>query len=96
MDETISETTHASVVLNSAKLHQAESYLVDSEGASGAYKSAYRALGQADEVVYGTKAKVAVDALREGAKMNSLQNGGATGDGLRGDEPQPPAIDLPL
>jgi hypothetical protein len=96
MDEAISETTYGSVVLNSAKLHEAERYGADSEGPLAAYKTAYRTLGQADDVVYGTKAKVAVDALREGVKMNSLQNGGATGDSLRGEEPTPPAIELPL
>lgn len=96
MDETISETTYGSVVLNSAKLHEAERYGADSEGPLAAYKTAYRTLGQADEVVYGTKARVAVDALREGVKMNSLQNSGATGDSLLGDTPTPPAIELPL
>lgn len=96
MDETISETTYGSVFLNSAKLHEADRYGADSEGAAAAYRAAYRTLGAADDVVYGTKAKVAVDALREGVKMNSLQNSGATGDSLLGDEPTPPAIDLPL
>jgi hypothetical protein len=96
MDEMISGTTYGSVVLNSAKLHEAERYGADSEGPLAAYKTAYRTLGQADKDVYGTKAEGAVDALREGLKMNSLQNSGATGDSLLGDEPKPPAIDLPL
>ena len=96
MDDLISDTTYGSVVLNSAKVHEADRYGADSEGPAAAYKTAYRTLGQADEVVYGTNAKVAVDALREGIKMNSLQNSGATGDSLLGDEPQAPAIGLPL
>lgn len=75
----------------------ADSYVADSDEALAAFKHAYTTLGQADDVVYGTKAKVAVDAPREGIKMNGIQNSTATGNTLTGgDEPTPPAIDLPL
>ncbi|MEU4220755.1 hypothetical protein [Actinoplanes sp. NPDC026623] len=96
MDSAISETTYGSLVLNSSKLHTADSYIADSDGAAAAYKHAYRTLAQGDAVVYGTKARVAVDALREGVKMNSIQNGSATADTLTGEQPAPPSVELPL
>jgi hypothetical protein len=96
MDSTISEVSYGSLFLNSAKVHVADSYVADSDGALAAFKNAYGTLDAADGVVYGTKAKVAVDALREGVNMNSIQNGGATADTLTGEEPAPPPIKLPL
>ncbi|WP_436524281.1 hypothetical protein [Actinoplanes sp. HUAS TT8] len=78
----LEEATFGSVFLNSAKLAEADGYLADSAGSWGAYKAAYRTFDQVDDVVYGTKAKVAVDALREGLRGNSIQNGAATGDTL--------------
>lgn len=96
MDSTISETTYGSVFLNSAKLHAADSYVADSEGPLAAFKHAYKTMDQGDAVVYGTNAKIAVDAAREGLKMNSIQNGSTTGGSLNDGDPAPPAIDLPL
>jgi hypothetical protein len=96
MDNAISEATYGSVFLNSSKLAAADGYVSDSEGAWAGFKSAYKTLGEGNNVVYGTQSRVAVDALREGTKMNSLQNSGATADTLNGDQPTPPAIDLPL
>ncbi|BCY05369.1 hypothetical protein [Actinoplanes sp. L3-i22] len=78
----LEEATFGSVFLNSAKLAEADGYLADSAGPWAAYKAAYHTFDHADEVVYGTKAKVAVDALREGLRGNSIQNGAATGDTL--------------
>ncbi|WIM96978.1 hypothetical protein ACTOB_000460 [Actinoplanes oblitus] len=89
------DAVFGSVFLNSAKLAEADGYLADSEGARAAFKAAYRAFDQADEAVYGTKAKVAVDALREGIKGNSLQNGSATGDAIRKGGSAQPHIEIP-
>lgn len=96
MDTSASELAYGSVFLNSSRLHAADSYVSDSEGAWNGYKHAYKTLGQGDAVVYGTKARVAVDALREGVKMNSIQNGGTTAGSLHNDEPAKPSIELPL
>jgi hypothetical protein len=96
MDGAISEVTYGSLFLNSSKVAAADSYAIDSEGAWGAFKSVYKTIDGADGVVYGTKPRIAVDAIREGLTMNSMQNGPATADSLNGDEPTPPAIDLPL
>jgi hypothetical protein len=96
MDGAISEAVHGSVALNSSKLAAADGYVADSEGAWNAFKSASKTLGQGNYITYGTKAQVAADALREGTKMNSMQNGPATADTLSGEEPTPPAVDLPL
>ncbi len=91
----VDEAVFSSIVLNSAKVAESDGYVADSEGNWAAFKAAYRTFDHADGVVYGTKAKVAVDALREGFKGNSVQNGAATGDALREDPPLPPDIEIP-
>lgn len=96
MDGIIADSTYTSLFLNSSKLHAADSYIADSDGALAAYKHAYRTLAEGDAVVYGTKARIAVDALREGFKMNSIQNGGATAQTLNDEQQPAPKIDLPL
>ena len=96
MDSSISEMAYGSVFLNSAKVHAADSYVADSEGAWNGYKHAYKTLAQGDAVVYGTKAQIAADALREGVKMNSIQNGSTTAGSVHKDEPAKPSIELPL
>ncbi|WP_250000929.1 hypothetical protein [Actinoplanes sp. M2I2] len=96
MDSSISDLAYGSVFLNSSKLHAADSYVSDSEGAAGGFKHAYKTLAQGEAVVHGTKAQMAADALREGVKLNSIQNGSTTAGSLHNDEPDKPQIDLPL
>lgn len=96
MDSSISELTYGSLLLNSSKLHSADSYVSDSEGAWNGYRHAYETLAQGDAVVHGTRAQMAADALREGAKMNSIQNGSTTAGSLHDNEPPKPSIELPL
>ena len=96
MGDSISDLAYGSVFLNSSKLHAAESYVSDSEGVRGGFKHAYTTLSQGEAVVHGTKAQIAADALREGLKMNSIQNGSTTAGSLHKDEPEKPQIDLPL
>jgi hypothetical protein len=96
MDDAISETTYGSIFLNSSKLHAADSYVSDSEGAAAALKHGYKTLDQGDGVVYGTKGRVAIDAVREGLKGNSIQNGTGTGGSIHDDEPDRPSLPLPL
>ncbi|GAA4596817.1 uncharacterized protein YukE [Actinoplanes octamycinicus] len=91
----VDEAIFSSVFLNSAKVAEADGYIADSEGARAAFKAAYRTFAQTDDVVYGTKARIAVDALREGLRGNSIQNGGAAGDALRKGGPTPPDIEIP-
>ncbi|WP_250035641.1 hypothetical protein [Paractinoplanes maris] len=96
MDDSMSDFQYGSLFLNSSKLHAADSHISDSEGAWGGFKHAYKTLAQGDTVVHGTQAQIAADALREGVKMNSIQNGGTTAGSLHNDEPDKPQIDLPL
>ncbi|MCU7725293.1 hypothetical protein ODJ79_16315 [Actinoplanes sp. KI2] len=96
VDNSASELAYGSLFLNSSKLHAADSYLSDSQGPWKAYKHAYGTMAQGDAVVYGTKSRVAVDALREGIKMNGIQNGSTTGGQLHDGEPPAPTIELPL
>ena len=96
MDSTTSELAYGSVFLNSSKLHAADSYVADSEGPWNAYKHAYTTLSQGDAITYGTKAQIASDALREGLKMNGIQNGTTTAGQIHDDEPPKPSIELPL
>ncbi|MEV6850116.1 hypothetical protein [Actinoplanes sp. NPDC051411] len=97
MDDVVSETSYGSLFLNSSKVHAADSYVIDSEGPLAAFKHAFGTMSQGDAVVYGAKTQIAADAVREGLKMNSIQNGTTTRDTLsHGKEPTPPGIDLPL
>ncbi|AGZ39948.1 hypothetical protein [Actinoplanes friuliensis] len=68
------------------QVHQADHYLADSEGVSGAYKSAYRALEQPTRSSTARRPRLQSMLSQD----ESLQNGGATGDGLLNDEPHPP------
>jgi hypothetical protein len=96
MDGTASEMAYGSVFLNASKLHAADSYVSDSEGALNGFKSAYKTLGQGDGIVYGTRTQIAADALREGVKMNGIQNGSTTAGQIHDGEPTKPSIELPL
>ncbi|MFI5492510.1 hypothetical protein [Actinoplanes sp. NPDC051859] len=96
MDSTTSDLAYGSVFLNSSKLHAADSYVADSQGAWQAYKHAYRTLSEGDAVAYGTRTQIAANALREGVKMNGIQNGSTTAGQIHDDEPSKPSIELPL
>ena len=96
MDGSIDELAYGSIFLNSSKLYAADGYVADSEGAWNGFRQTYRTLAEGDAVTYGTKAQIAADALREGVKMNSIQNGSTTAGSLSDNEPPKPTIELPL
>jgi hypothetical protein len=96
MDGWTTDLAFESVFTNSSKLYAADSHISDSEGALGGFKHAYKTLSEGEAVVHGTKAQIAADALREGLKLNSIQNGSTTAGSLHQDEPGRPQIDLPL
>jgi hypothetical protein len=60
------------------------------------FKGAYRLLSQGHVSVYGATDKVIVETARSASQTNTAQNTGATGTTLRGDNPAPPTIELPL
>jgi hypothetical protein len=68
------------------------------EGGSGlrGFRNAYNTLGQGNRSVYGGVRDVAVNTGRSASQTNGAQNAGQTGDTLRGDNPAPTPIDLPL
>lgn len=96
MDEAVDAAAHGATIGNAYRLEAAGTRMTGDEGALKAFTTASGTLGDGNVAVHGTTMRVAVDALREGLKTNSLQNGGATADALTGPEPQPPAVDLPL
>ncbi|GAB1688681.1 hypothetical protein [Krasilnikovia sp. M28-CT-15] len=60
------------------------------------FKDAYSLLSQGHVSVHGTVDQVIVETARSAAKTNSVQNAGAAGTTLTGDNPAPTPIDLPL
>jgi hypothetical protein len=96
MDEAIAEAAHGATIGNAYRVEAAETRLANDDSALKAFRTASNTLGDGNVAVHGTSLRVAVDATREGLKVNSLQNGGAATDTLTGAEPTPPTIDLPL
>jgi hypothetical protein len=64
-------------------------------GLSG-FRQAYDTIGQGHTAVYGPLQEVAVNTARGAAQTNGAQNAGQTGDTLRGGNPAPSNINLPL
>ncbi|AVT33978.1 MULTISPECIES: hypothetical protein [unclassified Plantactinospora] len=64
-------------------------------GMSG-FRGAFDTIGRGHTAVYGTVDKVAQNTARSASQTNGAQNTGQAGDTLRGDNPTPTPIELPL
>ncbi|GAB3967088.1 hypothetical protein GCM10027615_15820 [Plantactinospora veratri] len=64
-------------------------------GMSG-FRGAFNTIGQGHTSVYGTVDQVVQNTARSAGQTNGWQNGGQAGDTLRGENPSPKPIELPL
>ncbi|ROT26787.1 hypothetical protein [Micromonospora sp. HM5-17] len=64
-------------------------------GLSG-FKGAFNTIGRGHTAVHGTVDQVIINTARSASQTNSAQNSGQAGDTLRGDNPAPKRIELPL
>ncbi|MBE1488103.1 hypothetical protein [Plantactinospora soyae] len=60
------------------------------------YRQAVSTIGQGHTSVHGTVGQVIENTARSAGQTNSAQNTGQSGDTLRGDNPAPKPIELPL
>jgi hypothetical protein len=60
------------------------------------FKQASSTIGQGHTSVYGPMQDVIVNTARSASQTNGAQNSGQAGDTLRGDNPTPTPIQLPL
>ncbi|MBU2668328.1 hypothetical protein KOI35_32930 [Actinoplanes bogorensis] len=77
-----------------------QAFRMEAAGTAGTgfkgFKTAYDLIGQGHEAVYGAAKNVVIETSKAAPKTNGSQNTGATADTLRGDNPSPTPIDLPL
>jgi hypothetical protein len=60
------------------------------------FRQASETIGRGHAAAHGSVEKAIMNAGRAGARANAAQSGGQAGDTLRGDNPAPKDIDLPL
>jgi hypothetical protein len=77
-----------------------EAFRLQAAGEAGSgwngFRQAYNTLSQGNVSVYGPVRDVVVNTARSSSQTNGAQNSGQAGDTLRGKNPAPTPIDLPL
>jgi|GEM_PF-5655599 RNase P protein component len=83
---------------NTLRLEAFRIQAVLEHGGSGlnGFRGAFNTIGQGHTAVHGPIGQVVVNTGRQASQTNGSQNAGQTGDTLRGDNPAPTPIKLPL
>ncbi|MEQ4306081.1 hypothetical protein ABNF97_32635 [Plantactinospora sp. B6F1] len=83
---------------NTLRLEAFRLQAVGEAGGSGlsGFRGAFNTIGQGHTAVHGTVGQVIENTGRSASQTNGSQNAGQAGDTLRGDNPSPTPIELPL
>jgi hypothetical protein len=77
-----------------------QAFRLEAAGAGGSgwsgFRQAYNTLSRGNVTVYNTGREAVINTARDSAQTNTAQNSGQAGDTLRGNNPAPTDIDLPL